>query len=106
MYKRQGQKTKGIVFGSAFLGSLFATGYSWIKESQTREDYLAATLPDDISDGYATYNKWYQTRRTMMIVTTAVWAIAVGDAFLTPYARPTVNVGADGGMSLGININF
>ncbi len=102
----KGQKTKGIVLGSAFLGSFFVTGFSWIKESQTRDTYLASTTPEEIENGYNSYNKWYKTRRSFMVVTAVIWAIAIGDAFITPYAQPTVDVTTNGEMSLGIHLRF
>lgn len=103
-YKRQ--KTKGYILGGAFWGSLIATGVAWLQEDQARQDYLNSSTSTDIENNYSTYNNWYKTRRTLMITTAVLWAVTVGDAMWSPYAKPFLAVQPDGGVVFAIQVQF
>jgi len=103
-YKRQ--KTKGYLLGGAFWGSLIATGVAWLKEDQAHQDYLNSSATTDIESNYSIYNKWYKNRRTLMITTAALWAVTVGDAMWSPYARPSLAFQPDGGVVFAFQLRF
>lgn len=103
-YKQQ--KSKGYILGGAFWGSLIATGVAWLQEDQAHQDYLNSSTSTDIENNYSTYNKWFKTRRTLMITTAVLWAVTVGDAMWSPYAQSSLAITADGGAMLAIQFKL
>lgn len=103
-YKQQ--KAKGYLLGGAFWGSLIATGVAWLKEDQAHQDYLNSSATADIENNYSTYNQWYKTRRTLMVTTAVLWAVTVGDAMWSPYARPSLAFQPDGGFVFAFQLRF
>ncbi len=100
------QSTKGFILGGAFWSSLIATGIAAIREDQTHENYLDSRTPQDIETSYDTYNQWFKTRRFLTTTTIVLWVLTAGDAFITPYAQPTLVVNRNGEAAVGINIKF
>lgn len=100
----KGQKTRGSLLGGAFWGSLIGTGISYLKERTAKDDYRDATAPAAISDAYDRYNRWYKTRRTLSVVTVALWAVTVADAGLSPYPRSSLALGPGGEVLLALSI--
>ncbi len=102
----KGQKGKAWLLGGAFWGSAFATGFSWLREEQARDDYLTSATAADIAANYETYNSWFKRRRSLMVVTTTIWALTFSDALWSNYATPQATLGGNGTLQFGVAVNF
>lgn len=100
------QKTRGLILGSAFWGTLAVTGYAWMQERDRKQSYEDAVGPENITTAYDDYNKWYRARRGLTIATAALWAIIVADANWSKYPRPALSVDRQGTLEMQIAISF
>lgn len=99
------QKTRGYIFGGAFVASLAATGVSLYFEKDNRDKYLESTTPSGIEENYQTYNDWFKRRKLFTVTTVVIWAVAVLDALWAPYPQAEIAI-ADKRLSLSINISL
>jgi hypothetical protein len=96
------QKTKGIILGGAFWGSLTTAIIAASREEDAKQNYVDAVEPAEITAAYSTYNNWYKIRRILTITTAALWIITVGDAALDGYPQPSLAIDRNGNWQLGI----
>ena len=102
----KGQKTRGILLGGAFWGSLAATAVAILKENDLRNKYEAETDPAAIARRYNTFNSWFKTRRALTAATIGFWLLNVVDASWTKYAQPGIVAMNDGKALLSITFHF
>ncbi len=102
----KGQKTRGILLGGAFWGSLAATTVAVLKENDRKDKYEAATDPTEISRRFDTYNTWFKTRRVLTVATVGLWLINVVDASWTTYAQPEIVVNQQGEILFSASVSF
>ncbi len=100
----KGQKRKAVLTGAVFWGSLAATLIAYRKEKNTRQDYLRAVQPADITTQYDTYNRWHKNRQLLSYAAAAVWLINMLDAGLSRNAQPQVARNARGDALYGFLI--
>ena len=94
LYKKQPRYA--ILFGGGFWGSLAATGIVYFREKDLKKNYEAATVPQDISEKYDRYNRWFKTRQVLMWLTAGMWALNVVDAGWRKQLQPGIAAGRDG----------
>ena len=104
IYKEQ--KTRGIILGTLFWSSMAAFVYSSSEESSAKDAYGAAIDPIDITGKYDTYNTWFKRRRNFALLTSALWAITLGDAMVTKYVPTQIQLGGRSDIELGWTIRF
>ena len=102
----KGQKTRGILLGGAFWGSLAATAVAVIKENDLRDKYEAETDPTAIARRYGTFNSWFKTRRALTAATIGFWLLSVVDASWTKYAQSGIVANRRGEILLSANFHF
>lgn len=102
----KGQKTRGILLGGAFWGSLAATAVAVIKENDLRDKYEAETDPTAIARRYDTFNSWFKTRRALTAATIGFWLLNVVDASWTKYAQSGIVANRRGEILLSANFHF
>jgi len=81
----KGQKTRGLLIGSAFAAGIISTLFSYTQESRYHDKYLESIVQKEIDDNYQTYNQWYKTRRSLLVFTGIVWTLGIADALWSPY---------------------
>jgi len=74
----QGQK-RGYYWGVIFTTALIGSGISSYMTQVTREDYLKAYTPQDIAARYTAYNRWYQTRNTLLATILLSYTVNLAD---------------------------
>ena len=98
----KGQPLKGMVLGGLAVGTLAGTLYSWQREADAHDTYLAVTIPAELNAAYRDYNSWHRRRQTFTVVTAVLWGLAVADALWMPYQHhPDISMGPDGHLRLG-----
>lgn len=100
------QKTRGVLLGGVFWGSLLATGVARIAENQAHDKYLDSQSLQDFNENYSTYNNWYKLRRSLTVAAIVAWSVTLADALWSSYPRPSVAVSQDGNLQLGIRFNL
>lgn len=101
-YKKQ--KKRGLIFGSAFVVGVLSTGVALYQENRFHDDYLNTQNPSQLDKNYGKYNAWYKTRRSLSVVTAAVWLAAVVDALWKPTSRTRAHISNQQGPALVLRI--
>lgn len=101
LYKHQ--KMRGYILSGAFVASLAATGVSLYFEKDTRNKYLANTMPSTIEENYQTYNDWFKRRKLFTVTTICIWAVAILDALWAPYPQAGISID-NKNLSFSLNI--
>lgn len=101
----KGDRAKGWAFALAAGTAVLGTATATLARDAAREDYLAATTPDEAVARYPAYNRWQRTQAAFRIGAAAVWTAATLDALVS--GGPTVpetrlRTRPSGGVSLGL----
>ncbi|MGH1362640.1 MAG: hypothetical protein ACRBF0_03725 [Calditrichia bacterium] len=103
---QKGHKTRSIFFAGTVSGLIAATAYVWLKESDAKKVYTAATFFPEIDQLYKTYNDRQKKRKTLLLSTGIAWGLTVLDAFRSPYVQPTINVDTQGDIQTSLRLRF
>jgi hypothetical protein len=76
------KSTKGYALLGASILSLAGLGISHFSYNRAHSDYLAASEPQEISEGYQTANGWHRSRYAFAGATVAVWLLNLIDGLL------------------------
>ncbi len=98
------QKTRGVLLGGLFWGSLGTTIFARLRENDRLDAYEQAVNPTDITARYDDYNRWFKTRHLFTYLTLGAWLATVGDAGLT--IQPQLPNGRDQQYGLNLSMRF
>ncbi|GMU86771.1 MAG: hypothetical protein AMXMBFR48_20120 [Ignavibacteriales bacterium] len=96
-----GEKTSGILLGSAALLTLGAGAYYIYDASEKETGYMSAIEPEEIRSGYSAYNRAYKIRNALIAGFATLWLYTQGDLLF----RSGEFTGGAGFLSLGFDTN-
>lgn len=102
----KGQKIRALLLGGVFWVGLAGTAAALQQESDTRNRYVNATDPAEITRRYDSYNRWFKTRRILTVTTAGLWLLNVLDASWSGYPRPAVTASRTGTLIFSLKLNF
>lgn len=79
---RSGRPGAGSALIALTATSLAGLAVSHFNYQHAREEYLAATAPDEIEDRYAAANRWYQSRTVFAGTAVLTWLSSLVDGLL------------------------
>lgn len=85
----KGDRTKGIVLGSAWIAAAGATVFMHASRARARDAYLDETDPDLVTEKYDVFNRRHRARNALAISAAAIWLASYVDALATP-GRSTI----------------
>jgi hypothetical protein len=83
----KGDRAKGVALAVAAAVTSGGAIYAHNARRDARNEYLAATSPDEAERLYAPYNDWHRARTAFAIGAASVWAVALVDAVVTGAPR-------------------
>lgn len=79
----KGDRTKGVVLGSAWVATAGATAFMHASRARAREAYIDESDPEFVAQKYDTFNRRHRIRNALALSAAGVWLVAYVDALAT-----------------------